>query len=171
MIDEKYIYEKKQLDFYNSIDYYKKLESLSKRYPINDGRLEKLDKKKVLKIFEDLGYTAKYMGKEKFYKIHQDFDEYEGYFHVSLVYGLVELIFGFSKKDIPFSYKSDYHIGGTAAQICSLIKYALNRDIEEYRNPSIRKPCFTNFEELKEILKESLFLYEDMKKEFFKIHS
>jgi len=150
--------DKNIVRLYDNINYYNRYKILSDSYRNGDG-LEKQDKSKVIDIISELGYSAKYMSKEKFYRIFESPEEYEFYFHIALKYGLCEIIFGATHK------KTEKHIGGVIHGVCKLIEISREEITEGY----IKSPIFKDYEELKEILKEAFSLYEDFKAEVVKL--
>ncbi len=164
MIREDLKISNKLMSVYNNINYYSRYKDLSEKYFTEEERLEKIDKKIVLNILSDLGYTGKYNSRESFFQIQEDFRNKKFYFNINLKYGLVELIFGLL-DDI--DEEKNQIIGGTACGVCELIEINKGQESNEY----IKDPRFRTYEELKEILKEAFSLYEDLKKEVVKIYS
>jgi len=152
---------KKLENLYDSIQLFERYNKLSEEYRHSDELLEKTDKKKVIQIFENFGYKAKYRSGEKFYQITEEICNYQFYFHVSLRYGKVELIFGL-KKEI-----NGEHYGGSITSVCKRIEITKEDVSEGY----IKKPSFKSYQQLENILQESLLIYEDFKKEFVKEYS
>lgn len=149
----------KILAIYDNIDYYNRLIDLCKSYK-TENHLEKTDKNKVLKIFSDFGYLkTKYKTNEKFYQIKECIENLEFYFHVSLRYGVFELMFGV----IQVSPK-EHLAGGAFGRVLKQIRSNKDNLLELPDN----RPSFSSYNELKEILESALNLYEDFKKEFVK---
>ncbi len=146
---------KKELGILDKIDFYNRYKSLSEEHRI-ENRLEKQEIQKVLDIFQDLGYSAKFNKSERFYKILEKSEICEFYCHFSLKYGLVEIILGGT------DLASDVHLGDVAAGLCKDMEIAKNDITDGY----IRDPGFTSYEELENILIKALALYEDFKIEF-----
>ncbi len=146
---------------YRTINYYDRYKQLSEKYNTEKERLEKTDKKNVLELFKKLGYTAKYKARERFYQVLEETNGVQFYFHISLQYGLTELIFGLFDDVEEEKGKS---LGGTSSGVCKLIEINNNIQTEGY----IKDPRFRTYEELKSILEESLSLYEDLKQEILK---
>ncbi len=150
---------------YTNVNYYERYKKLSSDYNTEEVRLEKTDKKVVLEIFKKLGYSnVKYITSESFYQLREDFSGYKFYFHTSLKYGLVELIFGKSRTEE--ERKTEEMIGGVASEVCKLIEINKSSITEGY----IKKPRFRTYEELEEILESAFSLYEDLKSEFIKTY-
>ena len=129
-------------------------------YNKTDNLIEKVDKNTVLKIFEEIGYSAKYKTKEKFYQITEINQGKIFYFHTSLLRGRVELIFGL-KEDF-----NGEHLGGQISGVCKRIE--LNKGI--HSDGYLRYSTFNSYDELKSILSLSLQLYEDLKEEILKLY-
>ncbi len=148
------------IQLYDDFGFIEKYKNIATRHITNrDSRLKKSDKKRVLEIFEKMGYKAKYDNKERFYKVRIIESKYDFYFHIDIKYGLFELLIGVidanSKKHL---------IGGGVAGIYDDILVA--KQINEERMPL---PSIGSYEDLESILKESLSLYEDFKKEVLKL--
>lgn len=152
------ILENQILRLYDNINFYDRYESLSKKHRSKKVLLEKQDQNNVINLFNDLGYTAKYISKEKFYQIKEKSNDYEFYFHISLKYGISEIIFGVINQI------KNVRIGGVSSRVCKLIKRSKG-EIPEPIGPA----NFSSYEELTSILKESLSLYEDFKTEVLKL--
>ena len=155
------ILSKKLSTLYDNIKLYDRYSNLSNTYCDYESSLQIQDKKNVLEIFEELGYSAKYKTNEKFYAFYQNIENNSFYFHLGLRFGIVEIIFGL-KKDV-----DSEHIGGAITGICKRIELSNNIHKEEY----IKGPAFSSYEELKEILNILLLLFEDFKKEFLDLYS
>ncbi|CAL2107147.1 conserved hypothetical protein [Tenacibaculum sp. 190524A02b] len=151
MTDKEYL-------IYNNINFFNRYNSFRIKFKDIDETLENYDVKQVLKIFEELGYSkTTFVKNGVFFKIKEKEKPFEFYFHVSLKYGVCELILG--GKNI----NTDIFVGGVYGNILD--------DILEYENKkqqSFPLPCFSNYNELKEILNNSLSIYEDYKTEFIK---
>ncbi|WP_111307777.1 hypothetical protein [Confluentibacter sediminis] len=146
--------ENNMIKLYDDIDFCSRYKDIATKYKVEnrDNRLKKIDKKKVLEIFDSLGYEAIFNTKESFYKVRIIKFEYDFYFHVDIRSGLYELIFGVICKD------SKKHIGGVIADVYDDILRV--KQIEE---ESMSLPSFSNYEELESMLKESLSLFVDFK--------
>ena len=149
---------KKDLEIYEKINLYKRHYALSVQNNY-ESTFENYSNEKVIEIVKELGYTAKYRKKENFFQIIETINEMRFYFHFSLKYGLVEIIMGMmdkNKKNI---------IGGLVSNVCTLIEMRKNEEKEGY----IKKACFRNYEDLKNILREYFLIYEDLKTEVLKV--
>ena len=150
---------KKDLEIFEKINLCKRHYTLSVQNNY-ENTFENYSNEKVIEIVKELGYTAKYRKKENFFQIIETTSKIKFYFHFSLKYGLVEII-------IYWEYKKNKDIwgGGDFAGLCKLIEISRGEEMEGY----IRKPCFRNYEDLKNILREYFLIYEDLKTEVLKV--
>ena len=149
---------KKELEIFEKINLYERHSNISNQYRFED-KLKDYSNDKTIEIVKELGYSAKYRKKEKFFQIIETINEMKFYFHFSLEYGMVEIIMGMmdkNKKNI---------IGGLVSNVCTLIEMRKNEEKEGY----IKKACFRNYEDLKNILREYFLIYEDLKTEVLKV--
>ncbi len=143
---------KKAVSLYDSINFYARYKALSKDFR-REEYLNKTDKKEVIELLKVLGYSAKYFTGEQFYQILEEDETYEYYFHLSVKYGVCELIFGATNK------KTQEHVGDTAAAICKDIELTKGQVADD----DIQKASFGSYAELTEILKRAFGMYEDFK--------
>ena len=151
---------KKELEIFEKINLYEKHSNISNQYRYED-KLKDYSNDKTIEIVKELGYSAKYRKKEKFFQIIETIDGIKFYFHFSLEYGMVEVI-------IFWEYENNKDLsggGGTFAGICKKIEIAKNEEKEGY----IKKARFRNYEDLKNILREYFLIYEDLKTEVLKV--
>ena len=150
---------KKELEIFEKINLYERHSNISNQYRFEET-FENYSNEKVIEIVKELGYTAKYRRKENFFQIIETTSKIKFYFHFSLKYGLVEII-------IYWEYKKNKDVwgGGDFAGLCKLIEISRGEEMEGY----IRKPCFRNYEDLKNILREYFLIYEDLKTEVLKV--
>ena len=149
---------KKDLEIYEKINLYKRHYTLSVQNNY-ENTFENYSNEKVIEIVKELGYSAKYRKKEKFFQIIEAINEMKFYFHFSLEYGMVEIIMGMMNKN-----KKNI-IGGLVPNICKKIEIVKNEEKEGY----IKDACFRNYEDLKNILREYFLIYEDLKTEVLKV--
>ena len=149
---------KKDLEIYEKINLYKRHYTLSVQNNY-ENTFENYSNEKVIEIVKELGYSAKYRKKEKFFQIIETINEMKFYFHFSLEYGMVEIIMGMMNKN-----KKNI-IGGLVPNICKKIEIVKNEEKEGY----IKDACFRNYEDLKNILREYFLIYEDLKTEVLKV--
>ncbi len=147
------------INIFENVNFYGRYKDLSKKTRINEGRLEKVDKKQILDIFKELGSKVIFVSKGSFYQIKDSNNIWEFNIHLSIKYGVVEIILACKNKEL------GQIIGGPASLICESIEYS--QGIKS--NGLVKKPSFDNYETLKEIFKEALSLYEDMKREVLKL--
>ena len=149
---------KKELEIFEKINLYERHSNISNQYRFED-KLKDYSNDKIIEIVKELGYSAKYRKKEKFFQIIETINEMKFYFHFSLEYGMVEIIMGMmdkNKKNI---------IGGLVPNICKKIEIVKN----EEKKGDIKKARFRNYEDLKNILREYFLIYEDLKTEVLKV--
>ena len=150
---------KKELEIFEKINLYERHSNISNQYRFEET-FENYSNDEVIKIVKELGYSAKYRKKEKFFQIIETINEMKFYFHFSLKYGLVEIIMYWECIN-----NKDIWGGGTFAGICKKIEIAKNEEKEGY----IKKARFRNYEDLKNILREYFLIYEDLKTEVLKV--
>ena len=150
---------KKELEIFEKINLYERHSNISNQYRFED-KLKDYSNDKTIEIVKELGYSAKYRKKEKFFQIIETINEMKFYFHFSLKYGLVEVIMYWECIN-----NKDKWGGGTFAGICKKIEIAKNEEKEGY----IKKARFRNYEDLKNILREYFLIYEDLKTEVLKV--
>lgn len=148
----------KEYLLYRNIDFYNRYNCFREKYKDVEPNLEKYEVNLVLNIFKNIGYdNVRFMKSGSFFKIKEKQKPYEFYFHVSLKYGVCELIIGGENLLTKTFVGSVF--GGIMRDI---LKF---EGKEEKRFPL---PGYRNYYDLKIILKESLSIYEDFKKEFIK---
>ena len=150
---------KKELEIFEKINLYERHSNISNQYRFED-KLKDYSNDKTIEIVKELGYSAKYRKKEKFFQIIETINEMKFYFHFSLEYGMVEIIMYWECIN-----NKDKWGGGTFAGICKKIEIAKNEEKEGY----IKDARFRNYEDLKNILREYFLIYEDLKTEVLKV--
>ena len=150
---------KKELEIFEKINLYERHSNISNQYRFED-KLKDYSNDKTIEIVKELGYSAKYRKKEKFFQIIETINEMKFYFHFSLKYGLVEVIMYWECIN-----NKDIWGGGTFAGICKKIEIVKNEEKEGY----IKDARFRNYEDLKNILREYFLIYEDLKTEVLKV--
>ena len=149
---------KKELEIFEKINLYERHSNISNQYRFEET-FENYSNDKTIEIVKELGYSAKYRKKEKFFQIIETINEMKFYFHFSLEYGMVEIIMGMMNKN-----KKNI-IGGLVPNVCKKIEIVKNEEKESY----IKDACFRNHEDLKNILREYFLIYEDLKTEVLKV--
>ena len=150
---------KKELEIFEKINLYERHSNISNQYRFEET-FENYSNDEVIKIVKELGYSAKYRKKEKFFQIIEIIDGIKFYFHFSLEYGMVEVIIFWEYEN-----NKDLSGGGLLSVVCKLIEIAKNEEKEGY----IKKARFRNYEDLKNILREYFLIYEDFKTEVLKV--
>ena len=144
---------KKELEIFEKIHLYDRYSYISNQYRYED-KSKDYSNDKTIEIVKELGYSAKYRKKEKFFQIIEIIDGIKFYFHFSLEYGMVEVIIFWEYEN-----NKDLSGGGLLSVVCKLIEIAKNEEKEGY----IKKARFRNYEDLKNILREYFLIYEDLK--------
>jgi len=144
---------KKELEIFEKIHLYDRYSYISNQYRYED-KSKDYSNDKTIEIVKELGYSAKYRKKEKFFQIIETIDGIKFYFHFSLEYGMVEVIIFWEYEN-----NKDLSGGGLLSVVCKLIEIAKNEEKEGY----IKKARFRNYEDLKNILREYFLIYEDLK--------
>lgn len=125
--------------------------ALSEQYSCElNQSFENYSNENVLKIIALFGYSVKYIKSGNFFKIVELYDKYKFQFHLSLKYGVVELIWSISENE------GIHQLGGPWGMI--------KRLLDEKEDDKVKLPVFRNYEDLKEILREVFCMYEDFKK-------
>ena len=150
---------KKEFEIFEKINLYERYSNISNQYRFEET-FENYSNDEVIKIVKELGYSVKYRKKENFFQMIETINGMKFYFHFSLKYGLVEVIMYWECIN-----DKDKWGGGTFAGICKKIEIAKNEEKEGY----IKKACFRNYEDLKNILREYFLIYEDLKTEVLKV--
>ena len=108
----------------------------------------------IFDVFEDLGYRAKFDGREKFFYIEPIKENgYTFGFHISIFKGLVELIW--SVRD-----SQNKVILGTP-----LMEFSRRLISPDYR---IMDPVIANYDGFENVMKIAFEMYEDFKQAFMK---
>ena len=102
---------KKELEIFEKIHLYERYSYISNQYRFED-KLKDYSNDEAIKTVQELGYSAKYRKKEKFFQIIETINEMKFYFHFSLEYGMVEIIMGMMNKN-----KKNI-IGGLVPNVC-----------------------------------------------------
>ena len=149
---------KKELEIFEKINLYERHSNISNQYRFED-KLKDYSNDKTIEIVKELGYSAKYRKREKFFQIIETINEMKFYFHFSLEYGMVEIIMGMMNKN------KKHIIGGAFSWLCKKIKVTENEEIKD----NVKYARFRNYEDLKNILREYFLIYEDLKTEVLKV--
>ena len=149
---------KKEYEIYKKISFVERYEKLSVKFQFE----ERLDysKESVLDLIKKIGYTAKYVKKDNFFKIEEKKEIIKFYLNICLKYSNVELVIGATNI-----IEDKFLIGGVFGRICKKVNYYKGISLDE----NIKKPKFRNYEDLEEILTEAFAIYEDFKTEVLKV--
>ena len=144
---------KKEYEIYKKISFVERYEKLSVKFQFE----ERLDysKESVLDLIKKLGYTAKYVKKNNFFKIEEKKGIIKFYLNICLKYSNVELIIGATNI-----IEDKFLIGGVFVRICTEVNCYKGISLDE----NIR-----NYQDLEEILTEAFAIYEDFKTEVLKV--
>lgn len=147
----------KEYQLYKNIDFANRYAVLSNSFQFED-RLD-YSNDKVLSLIAKLGYKAKYIKNNNFFKIEEKINGYKFYLNICLKYSNTELIIGATEIE-----KDQFITGSVFGGLYNDIKYAEGIDLEE----NIRDPKFRNYEDLQIILENAFGIYEDFKRELIK---
>lgn len=142
-----------------AINFVERYKELSDKFSLDrtpkDKRLNIITGELVFDVFENLGYRAKFDGREKFFYI-EPFKEndYTFGFHISIFKGLVELIW--IVKD-----SQNKVILGTP-----LMEFSRRLIFPDYK---IMDPVIANYDDFENVMKVAFGMYEDFKQAFMKI--
>jgi hypothetical protein len=144
---------KKLKEVLAAIDFTSRYKHISTKHQYTDNSI-KLEVDSVLLMLSELGYVFKYIKSESFFKLLVKHAPFQLQFNISLKYGNVELIWDVLENGQRLSLGL-----GTWSNISSL----LLDDGKKVLMPKCR-----NSDDLREILKEALSIYEDFKVELLK---
>ena len=149
---------KKVLEKVEFVQRYKVLSEQFRGNPndIND-RLENYDIEKVNEVFKKLGCDAAFDNKENFFKIGvlDNSPNYMIWFNIILEYGMTEFIW-------VVYHNNEVRLGSPWSVYSRLLIDPSER---------IKKPVYRSYEELEEILKGALLIYEDFKYELTNLYN
>ncbi|MGQ7772254.1 MULTISPECIES: hypothetical protein [unclassified Bacillus (in: firmicutes)] len=139
------------------INFTEKYKVLSKQFSDRENTFENYENEKAIEVFESLGYKARFMKKENFFRVGEvkNKDIYTFRFNISLKYGLFEFIW------------EAWHTG----EVRTGTSWAMFVDVLSNDTEKVLRPGFHSYEELKEIMKIAFEMYEDFKRELIPIYS
>ena len=148
--------DKQMVKVLNSIRFPERYQDLRIQYSFDlKESFEDYDNQYVLKMLQDIGYTAvKYWKSENFFQSKTRSKVYEFRYHIKIKYGIAELMW-YVMKD------NKYYAGSSFPNL----EYELLN--LENRN---HLPIFRNYEDLRGILTLAFQMFEDMTTEFLKVH-
>ncbi|PEW37341.1 hypothetical protein CN431_21915, partial [Bacillus cereus] len=137
------------------INFTEKYKVLSKQFSDRENTFENYENEKAIEVFESLGYKARFMKKENFFRVGEvkNKDIYTFRFNISLKYGLFEFIW------------EAWHTG----EVRTGTSWAMFVDVLSNDTEKVLRPGFHSYEELKEIMKIAFEMYEDFKRELIPI--
>ena len=142
-----------------AINFVERYKELSDKFSLDrtpkEKRLNIITGELIFDVFEDLGYRAKFDGREKFFYIEPIKENgYTFGFHISIFKGLVELIW--SVRD-----SQNKVILGTP-----LMEFSRRLISPDYR---IMDTVIANYDDFEDVMKIAFEMYEDFKQAFIKI--
>ena len=148
--------DKQMVQVLSSIHFAERYEALRTQYSFDAKEsFENYDNQYVLKMLQDIGYTAvKYWKSENFFQSKTRSKVYEFRYHIKIKYGIAELMW-YVMKD------NKYYAGGSFPNL----EYELLN--LENRN---HLPIFRNYEDLHGILTLAFQMCEDMTTEFLNVY-
>ena len=142
-----------------AINFVERYKELSDKFSLDrtpeEKRLNIITGELVFDVFEDLGYIAKFDGREKFFYIEPVKENgYTFGFHISIFKGLVELIWVVRDSQ-------NKVILGTP-----LMEFSRRLISPDYR---IMDPVIANYDDFENVMRIAFEMYEDFKQAFLKI--
>jgi hypothetical protein len=134
-----------------NVNFFDKYKKIIEEYPESEKGFENYSIEIVSNIIGKLGYNYKYFKSENFFRVFELIHNYNFWIHISLRYGLVDLM---------LYVKLNNKILTPCGSFNWLV---LDIGLSELPLPL---PCFTNYDELNEILVKGFAIYEDFKKKF-----
>jgi hypothetical protein len=136
----------------NKINFINRYKSISDSHTVDDDKF-RFSTENVIAIVQELGFNIRYSKSREFY-LKEKYNDFTFGFGFTIRYNVIEL--GCSVKNEKINIWSEAPWG-----------YFVKLMTEP--NPiTIFKPCFRNYEDLREILKEAFSIYEDFKREVIK---
>ena len=144
-----------------AINFVERYKELSDKFSLDrtpkEKRLNIITGELIFDAFEDLGYRAKFDGREKFFYIEPIKENgYTFGFHISIFKGLVELIW--IVKD-----SQNKVILGTP-----LVEFSRMLISPDYK---IMDPVIADYDDFENVMKVAFGMYEDFKQAFMKIEA
>ena len=148
--------DNQMVEVLNSIRFAERYQALRTQYSFDAKEsFENYDNQYVLKMLQDIGYTAvKYWKSENFFQSKTRSKVYEFRYHIKIKYGIAELMW-YVMKD------NKYYAGGSFPN--------LEYELLNLENGN-RLPIFRNYEDLHEILTIAFQMCEDMTEAFLRIY-
>ena len=147
-------------ELFDKINFVTRYEEITKRYPVEpkDDLLTILDFDLTKEILESFGYKVRYFRSEDFFRISEKREGYDFFFHFIFRWGRAELVWAvFQQKQLIRDVSDTWKIAYRKLAGCEW------EDTPRY-------PCFHDYDEMEEMLKECFELWEDFKREFLAKH-
>jgi hypothetical protein len=140
------------LEKFSSINLFERFKQISEVHQ-NENPFENYSDDIVNERFKSFGFDFKYDKKESFFGLHQEEDGYIFKLNLSLKYGIVETIM-WAKDTV-----TGEEYGGVFSRLMKLIQKSNGvQDIKK-----VLYPRFSNYEELEEVVRKIITIYEDFK--------
>ena len=155
----KYINDLDQ-ELFDKINFVTRYKEIVKRHPSEpeNDLLTILDFDLTKEILESFGYKVRYFRSEDFFRISEKREGYDFFFHISFNNGHTELVWAvFQQKQLVLDVSDTWAIAYCKLTGCKW------EDV-------LRDPCFHDYDEMEEMLKECFELWEDFKREFLAKH-
>ena len=155
----KYINDLDQ-ELFDKINFVTRYKEIVKRHPSEpeNDLLTILDFDLTKEILESFGYKVRYFRSEDFFRISEKREGYDFFFHISFNNGHTELVWAvFQQKQLVLDVSDTWTIAYRKLTGCEW------EDTPRY-------PCFHDYDEMEEMLKECFELWEDFKREFLAKH-
>lgn len=144
-----------------AINFVERYKELSDKFSLDrtpkEKRLNIITGELIFDAFEDLGYRAKFDGREKFFYIEPIKENgYTFGFHISIFKGLVELIW------IVKDFQNKVILG------TPLVEFSRRLISPDYK---IMDPVIADYDDFENVMKVAFGMYEDFKQAFMKIEA
>jgi hypothetical protein len=136
-----------------NINFASRYSELCKRHSNFDKSLEEYDKSLIQKFLESNGIKVLFVKSENFFKIAENIGELSIQFNIIPKRGFLQFVWDVKRRN----ERLDLSLG---------MWEAITRELSKIE---AKKPLFSSLDELQEILKEALSIYEDFKQELLKM--
>jgi hypothetical protein len=136
------------------IDFVNRYQKIMENHSDFENRMQKVDKKEILKVLKELGYTFKVFSPGQDFYIEDFVAEYKFVFSFKCKSAIMENYIYVYYKGEKILYEENFAF---------IFRYLL-KDI----NAQTTAPKFKTYNEFKEIIQKLLKIYEDFKAEFLK---
>lgn len=143
------VIDKRLIPLFEKINFAERYIDLCRKYNNFESHLPHCDISLVETFYKKMGLSPKYLKKEKFFKVEELVGEFKIQFKTVPKDGFVQFLFNVNK-------------GNEKLKIGMGMWEVITRSL---KGVVVRKPIYTSEEELKEILKTAIELYQDFKME------